>query len=706
MESKLATILIVDDDPNILKMLRAFLEQEGYRVWSAATGEEASALPNLKDVDVALLDLRLPGEIDGLTLVRDFNERFPQMLKIVISGMGDLDDAIAAIEEHIFAYIKKPFPNLREVGLLVQRALEQARLIKENAGYQQRLETLNRELEKTIEDRTAEVVHYRDTLSYLFQTSSHIATLETIDRMLEFICQALVDAGLFKRAVLLIADERFLVNYVGGAFAEGSKEALVRELTALRGSPLRPYEFNSQPQMIGGAYYVPDQTKMNQMRETDGDAWQSGDRLFFPFRRQDGRIFGFLSVAEPRDGRIPGEETIQMLHLLLNHTALHIESHGMKQQLLQHASTLERRILERTRELEESQEKFSRLVNCTSDIVYIVDEKGIVVYLNEAFHKTLGYNREDYVGRSLVAFFDDLCTDNPMNLRVQNFVQSPEAVEGLLTVELVARSGDKTVLEINSTPIRHAGRFRGSQGIARDVTERRALLQRLVAVERLAATGRLAAGIAHEINNPLQAISSHLTVVTSKVGDTTEIQTNLDMIREGIHRIRDIVLQMLDVHRPSPQEKTPTDVNQIIEEVLALTGNQLVKSRIQVKMELAKEISMVQGETQEFHQIFLNLILNAEEAMPDGGNLTVRTLNSDDEVICEITDTGVGIPPEHLETVFEPFFTYRATGNGMGLGLYLVRNLIQKYEGSIEVESKVSEGSTFRAKFPVIPKDS
>lgn len=681
-------------------MLGAFLEQVGYRVHRAATGEEAAALPELERVDLALIDLRLPGSVDGHALVRDFNQRFPRMLKIIISGKGDLDDAIAAIEEHIFAYVKKPFPSLREVGLLVQRALDQGRLVRENAAYQERLERLNRELEKRVEERAAKVIRYRDTLSHLFKVSSHIGTLETIDRMLGFICQALVDAGLFKRAVLLIADERFLINFVGGAVAEESREALMRELTALRGTPLYPYEFNTQARMIGGALYLPYQFAPAGPKGAPADIWQPGDRLFFPFRRRDGRVFGFLSVAEPRDGCIPAEETIQMLHLLLNHAALHIESHEMKQQLLDHATTLEHRILERTRELEESQEKFSRLVNCTSDIVYIADEKGTVVYLNEAFHKTLGYDREDYVGRPLASLFRELCTDNPLNRRAQKFAESPEAAEGLLTVELVARAGDKVVLEINRTPIRHAGRFRGSQGIARDVTERRALLQRLMAAERLAATGRLATGIAHEINNPLQAISSHLSVVASKVHEEVAVRPNLDMIREGIGRIRDIVHQMLDVHRPSPQQRTPTDLNRVLEEVLALTESQIVKAGVKVKVDLAKELPPVEGETQEFYQVFLNLILNAQEAMPQGGTLTARTFVSGEEVICEISDTGVGIPAEHLETIFEPFFTYRASGDGTGLGLYLVRNIIEKYDGSIEVDSQVDVGTTFRMKFP------
>jgi len=680
-------------------MLGAFLEQEGYRVCSASTGEEAAALPRLGEVSLALIDLRLPGRVDGHALVRDFNQRFPRMTKIIMSGMGDLDDAIAGIDEHIFAYLKKPFPSLREVRVLVQRALEQGRLERDNVAYHERLEKLNRELEKTVDERSAEALRYRDTLSYLFRISSSIATLDTVDRMLEFICQALVDAGLFKRAVLLTADEGFLINFVGGATAEESKEVLTRELSALRGTPLRPYEFHTAARMIGGALYVPRQPPTEESAGADADAWRPGDRLFFPFRRRDGRVFGFLSVSEPRDGRVPGEETIQMLHLLLSHAALHIESHEMKQQLMQHASTLERRILERTQE-------FSRLVNCTSDIVYIADEKGTVVYLNEAFRKTLGYDREDYVGRPLVSLFRELCTDNPLNRRARNSAESPEEAEGLMTVELVTRDGDKVLLEINRTPIYHAGRFRGSQGIARDVTERRALLQRLVNAERLAATGRLATGVAHEINNPLQAITSHLSVVNSKVGVESAARPNLNMIHEGIDRIRDIVRQMLDVHRPSLRQRTPTDLNRVLEEVLALTESQMEKAGVTVKTELAKDLPSVEGDPQEFYQVFLNLVLNAQEAMPDGGALTTRTFASSTKVVCEISDSGVGIPAEHLETIFEPFFTYRASGDGTGLGLYLVRNIIQKYDGSIEAESRVGVGTTFRIKFPIAPATS
>ncbi len=690
----------MDEDPQLLSTLESFLSKEGYRVRTAVTGEEAAALPHLDEVDLSLIHLRLPGEFEGPTLVQDFSRRFPQMLKIVILGVGDLDDAIATIDLQIFACLKKPFPSLRDVGIVVRRAVEHARLARENLAYQENLEKLHCDLEKRVEERTEEVVRYRDTLSYLFRISSHIATLETVDRVLEFICQALVDAGLFKRAVLLTADERFLINFVGGAMAEESKEALMRDLALLRGAPLRPYEFGARTHLIEGAYYLPHEPAVSAQRSPDAGEWRSGDRFFFPLRKGDGRVFGFLSVEEPRDGRIPGEDIIRMLQLLLTHAVLYIESHDMKQQLLHHASTLERRILERTRELEESQEKFSRLVNCTSDIVYMTDEKGMIVYLNEAFQKTLEYEREDYVGRSLAALFAELCTDNPMNRRVKAFAETPESAEGLLTAELVSRRGDKIFLEINRTPIWYAGHFRGSQGIARNVTERHALLQRLIAAERLAATGRLSAGIAHEINNPLQAISSHLSLVASKVGKEENIRTNLNMIRESIDRIRDIVHQMLDVHRPSLPQRAPTDLNRVLEEVLSLIENQLIKSGVKVKREFTADIPPVDGESQEFHQVFLNLVLNAQEAMPRGGALTVRTFVSDAEVVCEISDTGVGIPEEHLETIFEPFFTYRTSGDGTGLGLYLVRNIVQKYEGIIQVESQMGVGSTFRVKFP------
>ncbi len=695
------TVLVVDAEPHVLDMLRRYLEQGGMTVLTATDAEQALALKTLSRVQVALVDIRLPGPMDGHGLVRALKAAYPGMAEILLSRDANLDEAISVAATEVFSVVKKPFASLSEVRLLVERAAEVKRLEAENRRIRQQLESSTADLEQRVAERSGEMQRYQRVLTHLFTAMSRMGLVDAADSLLNFVCQSIAEAGAFRQVVVLLGDDQFRIRHAGVWSTAGNVEQLRQSLRAMLGQPVRPFEFHRIEERIGKAIFARSLTSGDTPADMPPPQWSPGDQLFLPILRHDGAAFGYLSVDAPIDGARPSEDIVHLLDVLLDHSASHIEAQRIREELKKRADELELRVQERTSELQLSQEKFTRLVNSTTDIVYITDDANRLIYLNEAFAQTLGYLRENYVGRPLLKMLEELMTDNPMNRRTLQELSAANGDHAIHHIEVVARSGDKRILEINRTIMRQAGAYRGSQGIVRDVTEHRALLQQLVATERLATTGRLTAGVAHEINNPLQAITSHLSAAQQKIQDKQDPGENLRQIREGIERIRQIVRSMLDLHRAPAAPRVAVNLNELVDKVVSLVGRDLREASVELRLDLAADLPSIQGSPQELQQVLLNLVLNAAEAMPNGGQLTISSRATETSVEVRVQDTGTGISPEHLSQIFEPFFSYKPSGTGTGLGLYLSKNIVEMHQGKINVLSEKDKGTTFVLTFPI-----
>jgi signal transduction histidine kinase len=224
--------------------------------------------------------------------------------------------------------------------------------------------------------------------------------------------------------------------------------------------------------------------------------------------------------------------------------------------------------------------------------------------------------------------------------------------------------------------------------------------RRLVQSEKLAATGRLAASIAHEINNPLQAIKNCLELILDEAEEGKPLdRTYLDVATSELERIRGIIQQMLDLYRPGQERMTPVDLNAAVEGVLALMRKQLESHHIAVETHLDDDTPHVIGRGDQIRQVFINLILNSSEAMPEGGQLVLTThQDSDGFVTVQVIDHGVGIAPENLTRIADPFFTTKS--KGVGLGLTICHEIIERHQGTLDVTSQVGHGSTFTIRLP------
>jgi two-component system NtrC family sensor kinase len=234
--------------------------------------------------------------------------------------------------------------------------------------------------------------------------------------------------------------------------------------------------------------------------------------------------------------------------------------------------------------------------------------------------------------------------------------------------------------------------------VAERTAELRATQSQLLRSEKLASLGRLAAGIAHEVNNPLQAIRNCLELAIEDVDAERSVDKELLTVAEqDVQRIRRIVSQLLDFSRPGSGDMLPLDVGKVVKSVLRLVDRQLARANVKVITEIGRT-DRVQMNEDQFKQVILNLILNAQEAMPGGGSLVVGVRQHDSEIYVSFTDTGMGIPEGNMAKIFDPFFSTKIDGTGLGLAVSY--GIVEGHGGRIEVKSDVNRGSTFTVILP------
>jgi signal transduction histidine kinase len=236
-----------------------------------------------------------------------------------------------------------------------------------------------------------------------------------------------------------------------------------------------------------------------------------------------------------------------------------------------------------------------------------------------------------------------------------------------------------------------------------DITERAELERRLVQADKLSSIGLLAAGVAHEVNTPLAVISTYAQMLAKQVSGE-EQKSRLDKIAKQTFRASEIVNSLLNFSRTSPTEFTEVDVNKVIRETLSLIDHQLKKAAVAVRLDLDEALAPVKGDSGKLQQVFLNLFLNARDAMPTGGTLGVTSKAEDGTARVEVADTGHGISRAHLERIFDPFFTTKGGRKGTGLGLSVTYGIVKEHGGAIEAESRPESGTRFHLKFPLARK--
>ncbi|MBI4165836.1 MAG: histidine kinase, partial [Acidobacteria bacterium] len=265
--------------------------------------------------------------------------------------------------------------------------------------------------------------------------------------------------------------------------------------------------------------------------------------------------------------------------------------------------------------------------------------------------------------------------------------------------------GRRLIVNVSMTPL--LGKDKEVIGrllIFSDITERVSLEDQLVQSEKLSSIGLLSAGVAHEVNTPLAVISSQAQMLSKQMPPDDPRAKTVEKIVKQSFRASEIVNNLLKFSRVSGSDYAEINLNRVIEETLSLVDPMLRASRITLNAQLAPSLPLVFGNAGKLQQVFMNLILNARDAMPRGGELTLATESENSTVLVEVTDNGVGIPAHHLNKIFDPFFTTKGTSRGTGLGLAVTYGIIREHSGKIDVESTAGQGTTFRLEIPAARK--
>ena len=367
----------------------------------------------------------------------------------------------------------------------------------------------------------------------------------------------------------------------------------------------------------------------------------------------------------------------------------------LERQLETYREELEHNVNERTREIEETKQYLENLLENANDVIYTLDTEQRFTYVNSKI-EAWGYRKDDLIGRPYLA----LLSKRHRGRRLKSTLDI--GAKQVYEVEVVTRTGEPRAVMVSVSPLHGSeGAILGVLGIARDMTETKKLEQRIRNSEKLASVGRLAAGVAHEINNPLGGILNCLYNLRKGTLSPSRQEEYRVSMEDGVRRVQTIVRQLLDFSQQHEPEFALTDINHVVDRVLVLTTHLFAPNRIRLETGFGQGLPNVTLDRHMIEQVLMNLVLNAVQAMKDGGGLTIRTSVVEGVCLIEVCDTGSGIPPVVLPRIFDPFFTTKSEGEGTGLGLSVSLGIVERHGGKILVHSEVGKGTTFTLCLPV-----
>ncbi|MCK9375048.1 MAG: PAS domain S-box protein [Syntrophobacterales bacterium] len=363
------------------------------------------------------------------------------------------------------------------------------------------------------------------------------------------------------------------------------------------------------------------------------------------------------------------------------------------------------------RELQKTNAFLTNIIQSSVDGIVVVDKKGVPLIFNEGAERILGYKAEEMIGNpENFRRFYPLQEATEMMRRMRSDEYGPADKLNTSRITFINKQGEEVPVNFSATIIRERGEEVGSVGIFTDLREilkvhreLEAVQSQLVHTEKIASLGRMAAGVAHEINNPLAGILIYAELLQRDLAADDAHRENLEVIVTQTMRCQQIVNRLLDFSRQTLGQKKLFDVNDVIHRCTELISHQAFFLNIKVVEHLDPLLPQIVGDPGQLQQVFTNLLLNAADAMNGQGRITIasRPTPREDGIILTFTDTGPGIPVEIRDKIFEPFFTTKPPGKGTGLGLSIVYGVMQRHGGTIEADSSPGEGTTFTIRLPL-----
>ena len=532
---------------------------------------------------------------------------------------------------------------------------------------------------------------YRDRYDYRRALVGFARDLNSdldLHRLSERLVSRVVETLLVERMALMLEDES--TPYYGSVRASGFGDSHPPALAKRSGIGERLAD--------GHTVALDDPIASSRFAVEEIEYWRDAGLYYFvPCISKEGTI-AVLAVGRKDTGEPLNSEDTSLLAAAAGQIATALENARLYRQL--HVKALE---LDRMRAFNEN------ILESLDDGLLVLDLNERVVRWNPAMETLSGVSKGDATGRRLDELFEASFVealraarrDAPLGTTLSR-LQLGQRVEG----------GSPLILNAAVVPLRASSESGittvGTIVIIEDVTRRVQLEEQLQISEKMASIGLLAAGVAHEVNTPRTGISS-FTQMLLEGADPEDPKTKvLEKIERQTFRAAKIVNGLLNLSRPgtaSSMEVTAVDVNIIIADVLSLLEHQFQLQRVTVRRELSEQPVAVTGTEQKLQQVFLNLFLNAKDAMPKGGWLSVATRAEQGQAVVEVSDTGSGIPSEYLARIYDPFFTTKAIGQGTGLGLSITYGIVREHDGTIDCESSMGQGTRFTLRFPLAPAE-
>jgi PAS domain S-box-containing protein len=531
-------------------------------------------------------------------------------------------------------------------------------------------------------------VYYRDRYDYRRALVAFARELNSdldLQRLSEKLVQRVVETLVVERMALLLAPPESTVPRAPHAF--GVIAALG---FAADDRPHLPRGSEITSRLLSGqAVALEDPINARRLSADEVAAWKDcGVHYFVPCVSKEGTI-AVMALGRRASGEPLSSEDMALLAAVAAQAATALENARLYRQLRLKADEVER-----MRQFSDS------IVESLNDGLAVVDLDDRVVRWNSQLEQLFGLTRSAAVGRTLDTIFDPSFVDS---LRAARRDSPAGAILFRVPMSSAHADGARLLLvNVAAAPLRtHAGDTAGTIVIVEDITSRVQLEEQLQISEKMASIGLLAAGVAHEVNTPLTGISSYTQMLLDNADPDDPRTKLLEKIERQTFRAAKIVNGLLNLARPAQVEAGPVDVNAVINDVLSLLEHQFRNGKIQVRKELAAQSPIVDGIEYKLQQVFLNLFMNARDAMPRGGWLSVSSRVEDGRALVEVSDTGSGIPTEHLSRIYDPFFTTKALGKGTGLGLSITYGIVQEHGGTMTCESAVGKGTRFALTLPM-----
>ncbi len=362
---------------------------------------------------------------------------------------------------------------------------------------------------------------------------------------------------------------------------------------------------------------------------------------------------------------------------------------------------LEDLVEERTRKLAQSEGKYRRIFEVSRDMIAVVDPRGYLLDMNPFGLELLAIPDRGVRGGTI--FFPDFFTDK----RVWDHLRQQLSEQGYVSdaeLDLVAK--DQRIVNVLLSATAETSAAKGTQRfhfLVKDISQRKVMVQQLLQADKLASIGQLAAGIAHEINNPLSIILGYTQLLIRSEEQSTERYDDLRTIEKHTRACKTIVQDLLNFSRSTRTKKSTSSLHDAVNEVLNVVRHHFSLDNVAIETEFDQQIPPMVLDKEKIEQVFMNLVMNAKQAIGENG--TIRIISSFDKdhnrVIVKVEDTGNGIDPKHLPRIFDPFFTTKKTGEGTGLGLSVSYGIVQHHNGEILVESEPGQGTTFTVILPL-----